>query len=274
MDIYPYKGESILPICPKCGAVVKEGKRVCSCGTPINTTNDEELEHLLVVEAQKVEKFREIKAKCLEAFDAGEYQKSFDYSSEALDLGIGTDAELTFARGKSLYHLNRFLDSAICFDRYIHEYRFSFYRFSDIAEAYECKAEALWQLGNGFESIKCYYHALDHVDNKPCSLDEKMAIRTRINESRRRVMIYSADKEGVANPRLGVLDEKVYNRLEQYNPDVNVTMQSLYDAMAEVESEGYKFNLLFLKGNNLYVEFLKDRERIEKLFDGTSHFRS
>ena len=261
-----------MPICPKCGAVVKEGKSVCSCGTVINTTNDEELEHLLTVEAKKVEMFREIKGNCLQAFEDGEFQKAYDYSSEALELGIGSDVELSFARGRSLYHLNRFLDSANCFDKYIHEYKDSFYRFANIAEAYEYKAEALWQLGNSFESIKCYYHALDHVDNKPCSLDEKMAIRTRINESRRRVMLYSAEK-GIANPRLGVLDEKVYSRLEEYNMDINVTMQNLYDAMAEVESEGYKFSLLFLKGKNLYVEFIKGRERIEKLFDGTSHFR-
>ena len=261
-----------MPICPNCGNVLKGGTTICSCGTVVNRSNDEELEHLLTVEAEKVKIFQEIKAKCLQAFEEGEYQKSFDYSGEALALGIGSDGELSFVRGKSLYYLNRFLDSVNCFDKYIREYKDSFYRFSNISGAYEWKAAALWQLGNGFESIKCYYKALDYVDNKPCSIDEKMDIRTRIEESRRKVLLASRG-EGIGNPRLGILDEKVYDRLEGYNSDINVTMQNLYNAMDEVTSMGYEYKSLFLRNGDVYVEFSKGDETLEKCFDGTSTFK-
>ena len=190
-----------MPICPICGAVLKEGTATCSCGTTIAVSSDDELEHLLTIEAQKVEKFRDLKSKCLEAFDEGEFEKSFDYSTEALNLGIGSDAELSFARGKSLYYMNRF---------------------------YEWKAAALWQLGDGFEAIKCYYNAMEFVDNKSCSVDEKMEIRSRIEESRLKVMQESRG-EGISNPRIGPIDEQVYGRLEQYGTDIHITMQNLYD---------------------------------------------
>lgn len=261
-----------MPVCHKCGAVVKQGKNVCSCGAVINTSNDEELEHLLTVEAEKVGIFQDIKSKCLKAFDDGDYQRSFDYSTEALNLAIGSDAELSFARGKSLYHLNRFLDCVKCFDDYISEYKDSFYRFSDISGAYEWKAEALWQLGNGFESIKCYYKALDNVDNNPCSIDEKMEMRTRIEESRRKIMTFSSD-EGISNPRLGTIGEDVYDRLEKFNQDIDVTMQNLYDAMAEITLDGWQFARLLLKDGEVYVEFSKSGETIGKCFDGTPNFK-
>ena len=261
-----------MPICPNCGTVLKDGTTVCSCGTVISNSNEEELEHLLTVEAEKVRKFNEIKEKCLKAFEDEEYEKSFDYSSEALALGIGSDAELSFARGKSLYYMDRFLDCANSFDNYIKEYKDSFYRFSNISGAYEWKAAALWQLGNGFEAIKCYYRALDFVDNKHCSLDEKMDIRTRINESKRRIMLASKG-EGLANPRLGIIDEKLYDRLEGYNPDINVTMQNLYDAIDEVKSEGYEYESLLLRDGDVHVMFSKDGETLDKRFNGTSTFK-
>lgn len=261
-----------MPICPICGAVLKDGNTTCSCGATIATSANEELEHLLKVEAEKVEIFQDLKAKCIKAFDEGDYQKSFDYSSEALKLGIGSDADLSFARGKSLYYLNRFLDSSNSFDRYIKEYKDSFYRYSNISEAYEWKAAALWQLGDGFEAIKCYYQALEHVDNQPCSVDEKMDIRTRIVESRIKVMRASRG-DGISNPRLGNIDEAVYDRLEGFDPNINVTMQNLYDAIDEVASDDCEFKSLFLKDDNVYVEFSTSDATLEKLFDGTSTFK-
>ena len=262
----------LLPICPICGAVLKEGTTTCSCGTTIAVSSDEELEHLLTVEAQKVEKFRELKSKCIEAFDEGDFEKSFDYSTEALNLGIGSDAELSFARGKSLYYMNRFTDSLNCFDEYIAEYKNSFYRFSNISGAYEWKAAALWQLGDGFEAIKCYYNAIEYVDNKPCSIDEKMDIRTRIEDSRLRIMQDSRG-EGVSNPRLGPINENVYGRLEQFEPDIHVTMQNLYDAIDEVASDECEFKSLLLKDGDVYVEFAEGDKSFEKCFDGTSTFK-
>ena len=262
----------LLPVCPICGAVLKEGTTTCSCGTTIVVSSDDELEHLLTIEAQKVEKFRDLKAKCLEAFDEGDFEKSFDYSTEALNLGIGSDAELSFARGKSLYYMNRFTDSLECFDEYITEYKNSFYRFSNISGAYEWKAAVLWQLGDGFEAIKCYYNAMEFVDNKPCSIDEKMEIRSRIEESRLKVMQESRG-EGVSNPRIGPIDEQVYGRLEQYGTDIHITMQNLYDAIDEVKSDECEFKTLLLKDDNVYAEFIEDGKSLEKCFDGTSTFK-
>lgn len=261
-----------MPICPICGAVLEKGKDTCSCGATIATSSDDELEHLLKVEARKVELFQDFKSKCLQAFEDEEYQKSFDYSTKALEQGIGSDAELSFARGKSLYHMNRFLDSANCFEEYIGEYKNSFYRFSNISGAYECKAAALWQLGDGFGAIKCYYTALDNVDSNACSIDEKMEMRSRIEESRLKIM-HASRGEGVANPRLGDIDMEVYDRLEGYGSDVNATMQNLYDAIATVETEDCKFKSLFLRDGDVYVEFSDSGESIEKRFDGTSTFK-
>ena len=216
--------------------------------------------------------FQEFKGKCIEAFEEGEYEKSFDYSTKALNLGIGSDADLSFARGKSLYYLNRFLDASNCFDAYIKEYKDSFYRFSNISGAYEWKAAALWQLGDGFGAIKCYYRALDYVDNKPCSIDEKMDIRSRIEDSRISVMQASRG-EGMANPRLGDIDIEVYDKLNGLGSDINETMQNLYDAIGEVASDECEFKALFLKDDDIYVEFSTSDGSVEKCFDGTSTFK-
>ena len=261
-----------MPICPKCGAVLKKGAEECSCGTTIIVSDEEKLEHLLTVEAQKVEKFQELKSKCLESYEKGEYEEAFDYSTEALDLGIGSDADLSFSRGKSLYYMNRFLDSANCFDDYIQEYKHSFYRFSNISGAYEWKAAALWQLGDGFAAIKCYYKALEYVDSNPCSVDEKMDMRSRIEDSRVKIMQASRG-EGIANPRLGNLDEDVYDRLEGYNENINVTMQNLYDAIDEAASEGYEFKALILRDDDVYVEFESQDESVDRHFDGSAAFK-
>ena len=261
-----------MPICPKCGAVLKKGTTTCSCGVTLMTSNDDELEHLLTVEARKVEMFQDLKGKCLEAFEQKDYQKSFDYSTEALDLGIGSDAELSFARGKSLYYMNRFLDSANCFDEYINEYKNSFYRFSNISGAYEWKAAALWQLGDGFEAMKCYYSALDNVDSQPCSIDEKMEMRTRIEDSRMKVMRESA-REGVSNPRIGTIDDDVYEVLDSLYPDINVTMQNLYDAIKSAETDDCRFESLILRDGHVHAVFSASGESKEMLFDGTSTFK-
>lgn len=261
-----------MPICPKCGAVLKKGITTCSCGATSIASDDEKLDYLLTVDAKKVEMFQDLKSKCLEAYENKDYQKSYDYSTDALRIGIGSDAELSFARGKSLYHMNRFLDSINSFDRYLKQYKNSFYRFANISGAYEWKAAALWQLGNGFEAIKCYYAALENVDKQPCSIDEKMEMRSRIEDARIMVMRESAGK-GAANPRIGTIEGKVYNRLESLNPDVNLTMQNLYDAINSVASEDCQFKSLILKDGDVYVEFSSSGETIEKCFDGTSTFK-
>ena len=113
---------------------------------------------------------------------------------------------------------------------------------------------------------------MEFVDNKPCSIDEKMEIRSRIEESRLKVMQESKGK-GVSNPRIGPIDEQVYGRLEQYGTDIHITMQNLYDAIDEVKSDECEFKALLLKDGDVYVEFIEDSKGLEKCFDGTSTFK-
>ena len=259
-----------MTICYKCGADIEGAKHCPFCGTRLEDEDEIELKRLLK-EAEQVNEFNKLKQLSIDAYNNKEYAKSLEYADKALDIGIGTDGELSFARGKSLFYLNRFYDAANCFLEYIKEYKESFFRYSNISEAYEWRAASLWQLGDGFNSIKNYYNALDYVEDQPCSNQEKMDLRLRIEESKRNV-INSSKNIGVSNPRLGNIDLEVYDKLEQLDPDINKTVQNLYDCIDSLKPDGYEFNSLLLKDNKIYVEFLKANTKIEKYFDGSPNF--
>lgn len=225
---------------------------------------------MLAEEARKVELFNEYKEKCLLSFENGEYEKSVEYGKDALALDIGSDATITFTRGKSLFYLERFYQSLECFNDYIHEYKNSFYRFADISGAYEWKAACLWQLGDGFESIKSYYKAMEYVDKKHCSIQEKMEIRSRINEARMDV-IHSSKGKDIYNPRLGNIDVDVYDWI-QSQEDSSLITQNLYDAIDEVEDENCRYKSLRMNGDLVCVEFENDSGTVKKLFDGQASF--
>ena len=66
-----------MPICPTCGAYVKEGVETCSCGTKFLVSEEEQLQIKYREEALRVEQYKEYEAIALEAFDEGDYGTTY-----------------------------------------------------------------------------------------------------------------------------------------------------------------------------------------------------
>ena len=230
----------LMPICPTCGKFVEEGVETCSCGTHFIVSEEDKLKAKYREEERLVAKYKEYETITEQAYEDEDYERSLEYANKALDLELGSDASMKFFRGKSLFHLKRFYDSIQCFDDYIDEYKNSFYRFSNISGAYQWKARAQWELGDSFGSIKSYYKALDNVEKKNGSNDYKNQVRFKIQDEKQQV-INSSRGVGIANPKLGSMDYEVHEYLEKIRDDLNYTMQGLYDAVDEVESEDLKY---------------------------------
>lgn len=257
-----------MPICPTCGAYVKEGVETCSCGTKFILNEDEELKRKFREEELKVEKYREYENAALEAFDNEDYRNSLDYSIRAIELNLDSDAKMKFTKGKSLFFIRRYYDAKTCFEDYIDEYKNTFYRYANISCAYMWKARCQWALGNGFESIKSYYKAIDHVDDGFKSNDEKNEERFRIMEERQSIINASKDV-GIYNQRFGNLEYDVADIIEKIDPNLDLTMQNLYDAVDEVEAKGYSFDSFEARDGRLYVLFESDDGTLKKRFDGS-----
>ena len=253
-----------MPICPNCGAHLEDGIKTCQCGTPVESDYD----RLLRKEAEKVEVFNDYKSKSMDSFEDGEYEKTLEYADKLKELDLGMDASVLFVCGKSNFYLKRFYDALICFLEYLEEFEDTFYRFADISGAYEWKAACLWELGFGFEAIKNYYKAFESVDKQPCSIEEKMEMRTRIEESKLKV-INASREVGIQNPRLGNMDLEVFDWIYDHYDPARI-MQNLYDAIDEVESEGCKFKSLKMCDGKVYVVF---DNGLEKYFDGCPTFK-
>ncbi|MDO5859884.1 tol-pal system YbgF family protein [Methanobrevibacter sp.] len=257
-----------MPVCPTCGAYVEDGVETCSCGTTFIVSEEEKLQNKYREEELKIDKYREFEAVAIEAFEDCDYEKALDYSTRALDLNLGSDAEMKFIKGKSLFNLKRFYDSILCFDDYIMEYKDSFYRFSNIPGAYVWKARCQWQLGNGFGSIKSYYKALEFTDKRNVSNDEKNRARLKIRDERQSVINDTAS-HGISNPRFGILEYDVFDIIEKISPNLDLIMQNLYDAIDELEDENHTFDSFVAKDDVLFVRFT-GAEDLEKRFDGSN----
>lgn len=257
-----------MPICPTCGNFVEDGVETCSCGTKFIVSDEEKLRRKFREEEMMVEKYRSYEIISKEAFENKDYKKSLEYAQMAIDLDLGADAIMKYTKGKSLFMLDRFYDCIKCFEEYIDEYKNSFYRFSNISGAYHWKARAQWQLGDGFGSIKSYYKAIDFVDKKNGSNDYKNEIRFQIMEEKQDV-INSSKGTGITNPRLGNIDYETQEAIEKFGSELNFTMQTLYDAISKVESEGYEYKSIALKDDMICVSFENDDSTIEKFFVGS-----
>ena len=255
-----------MPFCPTCGKFVDEGVEYCSCGTKFIISDDKILQKKFEEEERLVLQFREYEEISTEAFDDKDYKKALEYADKALDLNLGSDASVKYILGKSLFHLERYYDSLICFREYIEEYKESLFRFANISGAYLWKARSQWELGDGFGSIKSYYEAIDYLDRKASSARDN-ELRFKIMDERQQV-IYNSNEPCITNPKLGKMDYEVLEYIERLDEDKNLTMQRLYDAIDEVASEGLEYKKIELIDDHMMVSFESKDGPVEMEFNG------
>ena len=255
-----------MPFCPTCGKYVEDGVEYCTCGTKFIISEEKLMQKKFEDEERLVLEFREYEELAIKALDDKDYEKALHYANMGLNLNLGSDASVKYIRGKSLFYLKRYYESMVCFKEYINEYKESLYRFANISGAYVWKARSLWELGDGFGSIKSYYEAIDFLDRKASSAQDN-DLRFKIMDERQQA-IYSSNEPGITNPKLGKMDYETLEHIERLDEDKNLTMQRLYDAIDEVVEEGLEYKSIKLKGDQIIVIFESEDGTVEKEFNG------